>query len=86
MFNIIVYFQFVQITFIYFAYLFLIRSPGPTCLQINAPDVYDLQFGCSLYEWKDKEVLFPTQPVSWSTKIGVGRNHCNKIIFQYPQK
>jgi hypothetical protein len=49
MFNIHVYFQFVQIRFIYFSYLFLIRSPGPPCLQINAHDAYDVRFRCSLY-------------------------------------
>jgi hypothetical protein len=42
MFNIHIYIQFVQITFIYFPYLFLIRSTGPPCLQINAQDAYDL--------------------------------------------
>jgi hypothetical protein len=83
--NILVYFQFVQITFIYFTYLFPIRSLGPHCLQINAQHVYNLQFGRSLYAWKDKELIFQTQPVSWSSKIGVTHNHRNKIIEQYPQ-
>jgi hypothetical protein len=36
MFNIIFSFQFVKITFIYFPYLFLIRSLGPPYIQINA--------------------------------------------------
>jgi hypothetical protein len=67
--------------FIYFSYLFSIRGPRPTCIQINAQDTYDLWFGRSLYAWKDKEIIFPTQPVSWSTKIGVSRNCRNKIIF-----
>jgi hypothetical protein len=77
MLNTFVYFQFDQITFIYLPYLFLIRSPRPPCIQINAHDAYDLRFGCFLYAWKDKEV-------SCSIKIGVAGNHKNKIIFQYP--
>jgi hypothetical protein len=70
-FNILVSFQFVQITFIYFPYLFSIRNPGPHCFQINEQNAYDLRFGCSLYAWKDNEIIFLTQPVSLSTKIGV---------------
>jgi hypothetical protein len=48
-----------------------IWSLGSTYLQINAQDAYDLRFGRSSYAWKDKEIRFPTQPVRWSTKIGV---------------
>jgi hypothetical protein len=66
--NIIVSFQFIQITFIYFSYLFSIRSPVASCLQIDAQDTYDLWFGCSLYAWKEKEIIFPMQPVSWLIK------------------
>ncbi len=51
------------------------RSPGPHCLQIDAHDTHDLRFGCSSYAWKAKEIRFPMQPVSWSTKIGVVCNH-----------
>jgi hypothetical protein len=83
MFNIIFSFQFVQITFIYFQYLFLIRSLGPPYLQINAHDAYDLRFGRSLYAWKDNEIIFPTQQVLWLIKIRVARNRRNKIVFQY---
>jgi hypothetical protein len=82
-FDILVYFQFVQIKFIYFPYLFLIQSLGPSCLQINARDTYNLWFGHSLYAWKDKEIIFPMQLVSWSIKIRVAHNYRNKIIFQY---
>jgi hypothetical protein len=81
MFDIIVFFQFIQITFIYFPYLFSIRSPGLPCLQINAQDTYDIRFGRYLYAWKDKEIIFLTQWVSWSTKIGVTHNHQNKTVF-----
>jgi hypothetical protein len=38
MFDIILSFQFVQIAFIYFPYLFLIQNAGPSYLQINAQD------------------------------------------------
>jgi hypothetical protein len=78
MFNIHVYFQFVQIIFIYFPYLFLIQSLVTHCLQINAQDAYNLRFGRSLYAWKYKEIIFLMQPVSWSTKIKVTRNHRKK--------
>jgi hypothetical protein len=81
MFNILVYFQFVQITFIYFPYLFLIWSSGPPCLQINVQDPYDLQFGRSLYAWKDKEIIFLMELVSWLNKIGVTCNQTNNIVF-----
>jgi hypothetical protein len=47
----------------------------PPSLQIDANDVYDLQFGRSSCSWKAKEIIFLMQPVSWSTKIGVTRNH-----------
>jgi hypothetical protein len=50
------------------------RDPESPCLQIDAQDVYNLRFECSSYAWKDKEISFPTQPVSWSTKIGVTHN------------
>jgi hypothetical protein len=57
------------------------RSPGPYCLQIDVHDVSDLRFGLSTYPWKDKEINFPMPPVSWSTKIEVGRNSQNKTDF-----
>jgi hypothetical protein len=85
MLNTFVYFQFDQITFIYLPYLFLIRSLGPPCIQINAHDAYDLRFGCFLYAWKDKEVIFLMQQVSCSIKIGVAGNHKNKIVFSTPR-
>jgi hypothetical protein len=44
-FNIHISLQFIQITFIYFSYLFSIQSLGPSFLQINAQDAYDLGFG-----------------------------------------
>jgi hypothetical protein len=31
---------------------------------------------------KQKEIIFPMEPVRWSTKIGLGHNHQNKIDFQ----
>jgi hypothetical protein len=58
------------------------QSPGLPCIQINAQYIYDLQFGRSTYAWKDKEINLPTPSVSSSTKIGVARNHQNKINFQ----
>jgi hypothetical protein len=45
------------------------QSPGLPCIQINAQYIYDLQFGCSTYAWKDKEINLPTPSVSSSTKI-----------------
>jgi hypothetical protein len=58
------------------------RSPGSTCLQIDAQDKDDLRFGHFSYAWKYKEITFLAQKVSWSTKIGVTCHHRNKIIFQ----
>jgi hypothetical protein len=75
MFNVLLSFYFVQITFMYFPYLFLIQSSGPPCLQINALDAYDLQFRRSLYIWKDKEIILPMQWVSWLNEIRITRSH-----------
>jgi hypothetical protein len=52
-----------------------------TLLSNNVQDASDLRFGLYTYAWKDKEIVFPMPPVSWSTKIGVGRNHQNKTDF-----
>jgi hypothetical protein len=57
------------------------QSLEPPHLQIDVQDVSDLWFGWSTYEWKDKEIALPMTLVSWSTKIGVGRNHQNKKDF-----
>jgi hypothetical protein len=80
--NIFVSFQFVQIMFMYCPYLFSIQSSGSPCVQINTQDTYDLWFGRSLYAWKYKDIIFLTQPISWSTKIRVSCNCKNKIVFQ----
>jgi hypothetical protein len=74
------------ISFHYFSYLFSIRNLWPPCLRIIAHDVYDLRFVHSFYTWKDKKIIFPTQQVSWLTKIWVVRDHRNKIVFQHSQK
>jgi hypothetical protein len=69
--NILVSFQFLEITLIYFPYLFPIRSLGSPYLQINIHNAYDLRFGRSSYAWKDKEIRLLTQLVPWSTTIWV---------------
>jgi hypothetical protein len=51
------------------------RSPGPTHIQIDVQIAYDLCFGHSIYEQKDKEITFPMAAVSCPTKIGVIRKH-----------
>jgi hypothetical protein len=58
------------------------RSPGPPHIQIDIQIVYDLHFGRSTYERKDKEINFPMALVSYPTKIGVVRNHQNSTDFQ----
>jgi hypothetical protein len=58
------------------------RSPGPSCLEVHIEDTSGLRFGGSTYAWKEKEITFSMPPVSWSTKIGVGRNCGNKTYFQ----
>jgi hypothetical protein len=58
------------------------RSPGPPHIQIDIQIVYDLHFGRSTYERKDKEITFPMALVSYPTKIGVVRNHQNSTDFQ----
>jgi hypothetical protein len=59
----------------YFPYLFPIWIPGPPYLQINTHDTYNLRFRCSLYAWKNKEIIFSMKLVTWSTKFRVTHNH-----------
>jgi hypothetical protein len=57
------------------------RSPGQPCIQIDVQIAYDLRFGRSTYARKDKEINFPMEPVSCTTKVGVVRNHQNNTDF-----
>jgi hypothetical protein len=59
------------------------QSLGPPHIQIDVQIAYDLCFGRSIYERKDKEITFSIEPVSCTTKIGVVRNHQNstRTIF-----
>jgi hypothetical protein len=56
-------------------------SPGPPRIQIDVQIAYNLCFGRSTYARKDKEIAFPMQLVSCTTKIGVVRNHQNSTNF-----
>jgi hypothetical protein len=58
------------------------RSPEPSRIQIDVQFAYDLRFGRSTYARKAKEILFPMEPVSCPTKIGVVHNHQNSTDFQ----
>jgi hypothetical protein len=58
------------------------QSPGPSHIQIDVQNAYDLRFGRSTYARKYKEITFPMEPVSCPTKTGVIRNHQNSIDFQ----
>ena len=57
------------------------QSPGPPRIQIDVQIAYDICFGRSTYARKAKEINFPMAPVSWTTKIGVIRNHQNSTNF-----
>jgi hypothetical protein len=39
------------------------RSPGPSHIQIDVQNAYDLRFGRSTYARKYKEITFPMEPV-----------------------
>jgi hypothetical protein len=39
--------------------------------------------GQTLYGWKSKEVIFPTQLESTQTTIGVNENRQNKSMFKF---
>jgi hypothetical protein len=41
------------------------QSIGPPCIQIEFQDACDHRFGYSTIGWKNKEIRFPMQPVSW---------------------
>jgi hypothetical protein len=58
------------------------RSPGLPHIQIDVQIAYYLRFGRSTYAWKAKEITFPMEPVSCSTKIGVICNNQNSTNFQ----
>jgi hypothetical protein len=47
------------------------RSLGPPHIQIDVQIAYNLHFICSTYARKAKEITFPMEPVSYTTKIGV---------------
>jgi hypothetical protein len=51
------------------------RSPGPPHIQIDVQIAYDLRFKRSTYARKSKEITFPMEPFSCTTKIGVIQNH-----------
>jgi hypothetical protein len=57
------------------------RSPGPPRIQIDVQIAYDLRFGHSTYAWKAKEIIFPMELVSCTTKIGVVFNHQKSTDF-----
>jgi hypothetical protein len=59
-----------------------IRSPGPPCLKINAQSTSDLRLVRYGYARKEKEITFPTGPVSYPTKIQFIQNLTNKTDFQ----
>jgi hypothetical protein len=67
-------------------FLSLITNPTwssrPSCLNIDVRDMSNLWFRHSIDAWKDKEIIFPTQSVSWSIKIEVTHNSQNKIDLQ----
>jgi hypothetical protein len=42
---------------------------GEVDLQIDAQVAYDIQSGCSWNCWKNKEIIFPMGPVTYTTKI-----------------
>jgi hypothetical protein len=58
------------------------RSPGSPRIQIDVQNVYNLYFGRSTYARKAKEINFPMELVSCTTKIGTVRNHQNSTDFQ----
>jgi hypothetical protein len=51
------------------------QSPGPPHIQIDVQISYDLRFGRSTYARKANKITFPMTLVSYTTKIGVVRNH-----------
>jgi hypothetical protein len=57
------------------------QNLGPPCIQIDVQNAYDLDFGCSTYAWKAKEIKFPMELVSCPNKIGVICNHQNSTDF-----
>jgi hypothetical protein len=50
------------------------QNPEAVHLKTDAQVIYDIQLGHSLTLWKDKELIYPTRPVSYPTKIGVDQN------------
>jgi hypothetical protein len=46
-----------------------IQNPGEVDFKIDAQVIYDIQSGHSWTHWKDKEIIFPMGPVSYTNKI-----------------
>jgi hypothetical protein len=44
-------------------------SPGPSWIQIDVQDAYNIRFGGSIYAQKENETNFPMAPVRGPTKI-----------------
>jgi hypothetical protein len=45
-----------------------IQTLGEVDLKTDAQVAYDIQSGHSWTRWKDKEIIFPMGPVSYTTK------------------
>jgi hypothetical protein len=46
-----------------------IQNLGEVDIKTEAQDAYDIQSGHSWTHWKDKEIIFPMEPISYTTKI-----------------
>jgi hypothetical protein len=55
------------------------RSPGPTWLQIDVQDAYQIGFGCSTYVQKEDEINFLMASVPSPTKIRLDHNCQNNF-------
>jgi hypothetical protein len=64
--------------------LSLTRSPGPTRLQIDVQDTYEIRFGCSIYARKEEGINFPMAPVPGPNKIGLHQNCSNNFNIESP--
>ena len=56
-----------------------VRTAGAGLTKTDAQATYRLRFGRSIYHWKAKEIIFPTQLIPYQNTLGVDGNHQNNM-------
>ena len=57
-----------------------VRTAGAGLTKTNTQATYRLRFGCSTYQRKAKEIIFPIQVVPYQNTLGVDGNRRNNMM------